>query len=179
MDPYSSPYIILNKSLHNPFPHSLLRIRQWYSRWVPGVALGLVNTIGRRLVSPCSCRRGSIPLRRVLVRRMSPAGMPVHCQLIISDPDKSPARFVFTIQPMLQIQNQATANTEKASPRSGGRTLCITEGVVCQAQSSRSESAWPQGGQPPLQEDSCKTLLKPFSDLGNPCQALKNPNVSS
>ena len=28
MDPYSSPYIIPNSSLHNPFPHSLLRTRQ-------------------------------------------------------------------------------------------------------------------------------------------------------
>ena len=28
MDPYRSPYIIPNNSLHNPFPHSLLRTRQ-------------------------------------------------------------------------------------------------------------------------------------------------------
>ena len=28
MDPYSSPYIIPNNSLHNPFPHSLLSTRQ-------------------------------------------------------------------------------------------------------------------------------------------------------
>ena len=28
MDPYSSPYIIPNNSLHNPFPHSPLRTRQ-------------------------------------------------------------------------------------------------------------------------------------------------------
>ena len=28
MDAYSSPYIIPNNSLHNPFPHSLLRTRQ-------------------------------------------------------------------------------------------------------------------------------------------------------
>ena len=28
MDPYSSPYIIHNNTPHNPFPHSLLRIRQ-------------------------------------------------------------------------------------------------------------------------------------------------------
>ena len=28
MDLYSSPYIIPNSSLHNPFPHSLLRSRQ-------------------------------------------------------------------------------------------------------------------------------------------------------
>ena len=29
MDPYRSPYIIPNNSLHNPFPHSLLRTRQF------------------------------------------------------------------------------------------------------------------------------------------------------
>ena len=29
MDPYSSPYIIPNNCLHNPFPHSLLRTRQF------------------------------------------------------------------------------------------------------------------------------------------------------
>ena len=28
MDPFSSLYIIPNSSLHNPFPHSLLRTRQ-------------------------------------------------------------------------------------------------------------------------------------------------------
>ena len=28
MDPHTSPYIIPNNSLHNPFPHSLLRTRQ-------------------------------------------------------------------------------------------------------------------------------------------------------
>ena len=29
MDPYSSPYIIPNNSPHSPFPHSLLRTRQF------------------------------------------------------------------------------------------------------------------------------------------------------
>ena len=28
MDPYSSPYIVSNNSLHNPFPHSLLSTRE-------------------------------------------------------------------------------------------------------------------------------------------------------
>ena len=28
MDPYGSPHIVPNTSLHNPFPHSLLRTRQ-------------------------------------------------------------------------------------------------------------------------------------------------------
>ena len=31
MDPYSSTYIISNNSLHNPFPHSLLRTRQLWN----------------------------------------------------------------------------------------------------------------------------------------------------
>ena len=37
MDPYSSPYIIPNSSLHNPFPHSLLRTRQVSVTGVRGV----------------------------------------------------------------------------------------------------------------------------------------------
>ena len=39
MDPNSSPEIIPNNSLHNPFPHSLLRTRQ------PTSALGCVDSL--------------------------------------------------------------------------------------------------------------------------------------
>ena len=31
MDPYSSPYILPNNGLHNEFPHSLLRARQFHA----------------------------------------------------------------------------------------------------------------------------------------------------
>ena len=39
MDPYSSPYIIPNTSLHNPFPHPLLRTRQRSPHFQHGVAV--------------------------------------------------------------------------------------------------------------------------------------------
>ena len=41
MDPYTSPYIIPNNSLHNPFPHSLLRTRQPGSSTSRGALSGL------------------------------------------------------------------------------------------------------------------------------------------
>ena len=54
MDPYSSPYIIPNNSLHNPFPHSLLRTRQ-----KPSSSFGAS-------ASPRSCRfLGSPVIKRV------------------------------------------------------------------------------------------------------------------
>ena len=51
MDPYSSPYIIPNSnSLHNPFPHSLLRTRQMISPLFCAVCA----------VSLCSLQRATI-----------------------------------------------------------------------------------------------------------------------
>ena len=41
MDPYSSPYIILNDSPYNPFPHSVLSTREFF--WVKEHARVLGN----------------------------------------------------------------------------------------------------------------------------------------
>ena len=42
LDPYSSPYIIPNNSLHNPFPHSLLRTGQM-NAWSTAKAMGTMG----------------------------------------------------------------------------------------------------------------------------------------
>ena len=43
MDPYSSPCIIPNNSLHNPVPHSLLRTRQFIEVFDFGLERGSVH----------------------------------------------------------------------------------------------------------------------------------------
>ena len=57
MDPYSSPYIIPNHSPHNPFPHSLLRIRQ---------KLGIARK-GFRLWGPTANLKGLVWLFQLML----------------------------------------------------------------------------------------------------------------
>ena len=47
MDPYSSPYIIPDNSLHNPFSHSLLSTRQFRvgGFWIFGLRVGASNGV--------------------------------------------------------------------------------------------------------------------------------------
>ena len=55
MDPYSSPYIIPNNSLQNPFPHSLLRTTQLIFRSVVWTCHGTRIRLGvRRITFRCA-----------------------------------------------------------------------------------------------------------------------------
>ena len=62
MDPYSSPYIIPNNSLHNPFPHSLREVRgdaQQRSYYL-GVDMGLLSALTSKLL--LKFRLGLVPV---------------------------------------------------------------------------------------------------------------------
>ena len=67
MEPYSSPYIFPDNSLHNPFPHSLLRTRQLKVFWV---LHGIFQAFSIFWLERCLLRvviraLGSTPLRLV------------------------------------------------------------------------------------------------------------------
>ena len=70
MDPYSSPYIIPNNRLHNPFPHSLLRTRQ---------------QISARAYAQASevCLLPGLPMDRIIVAKASALAGPYYQLLSI------------------------------------------------------------------------------------------------